>query len=97
MPERWKEAPRQTGNEELARRFGISPMTVRLIRSRGADSEEEIRRYLYGTLEDLCAPSLMKGIPEAVVLIEQKIKHKTPMMAESRSLPIRKPLNMRSA
>ena len=46
MKERWVEAPRITGNEELARKFGVSPMAMRLIRSRAGESEEEVREIL---------------------------------------------------
>ena len=73
MRERWVEAPRITGNEELARLFSVSPMTMRLIRSRAGESEAEVRRYLTGTVADLADPYLMKGMREAVCLLMEKI------------------------
>ena len=53
MKEQWIEAPRIEGNQELAEKFGVSPMAMRLLRSRAGESEAEVRSYLYGTLEDL--------------------------------------------
>lgn len=74
LEERWQEAPRQEGNAELARELGISPMTVRLIRSRGVDDAEGIRKYLHGSLSDLHDPRLMKGVKEAAALLKEKIE-----------------------
>ena len=74
MKERWVEAPRITGNEELARKFGVSPMAMRLIRSRAGESEEEVREYLQGSIDELAAPYLMKGVREAAGLLREKIR-----------------------
>lgn len=74
MRERWVEAPRISGNEELARLYSISPMTMRLIRSRAGESEEQVREYLCGTVDDLADPYLMKGMREAVSLLLKKIR-----------------------
>ena len=74
MKERWVEAPRITGNEELARKFGVSPMAMRLIRSRAGESEEEVREYLQGSIDELADPYLMKGVREAAGLLREKIR-----------------------
>ena len=74
MKEQWIEAPRIEGNQELAEKFGVSPMAMRLIRSRAGLSEAEVRAYLYGTLDDLADARLMKGMTEAVELLCQKIQ-----------------------
>ena len=76
MEERWKEAPRQEGNAELARKLGISAMTVRLIRNRGVEGQQEIERYLHGSLWDLHDPFKMKGMEAAVELLIHKIKER---------------------
>ena len=73
LEERWQEAPRQEGNNDLARELQISPMTVRLIRNRGVESPEEIRQYLQGDLKDLHDPWLMKGVKKAAEILEEKI------------------------
>lgn len=74
MNEQWIEAPRIEGNQDLAAQFHVSPMAMRLIRSRAGESEAEVRAYLYGTLEDLADARLMKGMTEAVELLRQKIR-----------------------
>lgn len=74
MNEQWIQAPKIDGNQELAAQFHVSPMAMRLIRSRAGESEAEVRAYLYGTLEDLADARLMKGMTEAVDLLRQKIR-----------------------
>ena len=74
MKEQWIEAPRIDGNQELAAQFHVSPMAMRLIRSRAGESEAEVRAYLYGTLDDLADARLMKGMTEAVELLLEKIR-----------------------
>ena len=74
MNEQWIQAPKIDGNQELAAQFHVSPMAMRLIRSRAGESEAEVRAYLYGTLEDLADARLMKGMTEAVELLRQKIR-----------------------
>lgn len=74
MNEQWIEAPRIEGNQDLAAQFHVSPMAMRLIRSRAGESEAEVRAYLYGTLDDLADARLMKGMTEAVALLLEKIR-----------------------
>lgn len=74
MREQWMEAPRMEGNQELAAKYGISPLTVRLIRNRTDGSEEALREYLQGDLQNLGDPMLMKGMSEAVILLQNKIR-----------------------
>ena len=79
MKEQWIEAPRIEGNQELAEKFGVSPMAMRLLRSRAGESEAEVRSYLYGTLEDLADARRMKGMTEAVALLLKKIREGAPI------------------
>lgn len=58
----------------IASRFHISPVTARIIRNRNVEGEEEIRKYLCGTLDDLYNPHLMKGMDLAGGLMEKKIR-----------------------
>ena len=74
MNEQWIQAPKIDGNQELAAQFHVSPMAMRLIRSRAGESEAEVRAYLYGTLDDLADARLMKGMTEAVALLLEKIR-----------------------
>lgn len=79
MKEQWIEAPRIEDNQELAEKFGVSPMAMRLLRSRAGESEAEVRSYLYGTLEDLADARLMKGMEAAVALLLKKIREGAPI------------------
>ncbi len=74
MKEQWIQAPKIDGNQELAAQFHMSPMAMRLIRSRAGESEAEVRAYLCGTLDDLADARLMKGMTEAVALLLEKIR-----------------------
>lgn len=56
----------------LAMRLGVSPVAVRIMRNRGLLDEREMRKYLYGTLDDLYDPRQMKGMETAAGIIEKK-------------------------
>ncbi len=70
--QRWTQLVRG-GNARIAELFGINPLTARIILNRGLSTEEEIRRYLYGTLEDMDDPLLLDQISEAAALLHEKI------------------------
>ena len=57
----------------LAMRLGVSPVAVRIMRNRGLLDESEMRKYLYGTLDDLYDPRQMKGMETAAGIIEKKL------------------------
>ena len=54
-------------------RLGVSPVAVRIMRNRGLLDEREMRKYLYGTLDDLYDPRQMKGMETAAGIIEKKL------------------------
>lgn len=58
----------------IAAEFGIDPVVARLIRNRDVVEEEEIRKYLYGGLEDLNDPKQMKDMEKAVAILTEKIQ-----------------------
>ena len=57
----------------LAMRLGVSPVAVRIMRNRGLLDEREMRKCLYGTLDDLYDPRQMKGMETAAGIIEKKL------------------------
>lgn len=71
---KWVEIRKGADFQAIGKKYHITPFTARLIRNKNIVSEEEIREYLYGGLADLHPASRMKGIPEAVTLIREKIK-----------------------
>lgn len=74
VDERWMVYAKKANFNEIARKYGISPITARILRNRDITEEEEIRRFLYGNLEDLYAPGLMKDMETAVRILKQKIE-----------------------
>lgn len=71
MRERWILETKKADFDSLGRELGVSPLIARCMVNRGLETESEMRRYLYATLEDLYDPLLMKGVPEAVELLQQ--------------------------
>ena len=73
MEQNWVVAAKRADFNAIAQKFGIDPVTARLIRNRDAVTEDEIRKFLYGGMEDLHDPALMKGIPEAAEMLTAEI------------------------
>ncbi len=69
MTENWVIAAKRADFRAIGEMFHIDPVVARLIRNRDVVGEEEIRRYLHGTLSDLADPFSMKGVSEAVSLL----------------------------
>lgn len=72
--ELWMVQTKRADFSGLAMRLGVSPVAVRVMRNRGLTEEAEMRKYLYGTLDDLYDPRLMKGMEQAAELIVRKLK-----------------------
>ena len=73
---KWMEVRKGADFQAISNKYHITPFTARLIRNKDIIEDEEIREYLYGGLSDLYPASLMKGIPEAVALLTEKIRDK---------------------
>ena len=69
----WMVQTKRADFNGLSKKLGVSPVSVRIMRNRGMESEEEMRRYLYGTTEELYSPRLMKGMEDAVGLLIKKL------------------------
>ncbi len=72
--EKWILQTKRADFQGIAKRFGINPVTARIIRNRDVISEEAIQRYLYGTIRDLYSPHLLQGADQAAGLLEEKIR-----------------------
>lgn len=55
--------------ENLARRTGLCPDTVKILYGRGVDDEEKINRFLHPSKANFISPFKMSGMKEAVELI----------------------------
>lgn len=74
--ERWTIIRKGADFERIGKKFHISPRLACLIRNRDIAGDEEIRRYLYGTLSDLYDGGLMKDMGKAVCILKDKIQRK---------------------
>ena len=67
--EKWFVTAKRADFQGIADRFGISPVTARLIRNRDIVGDAAIDAYLHGTTKDLSDPRLMKDMEKAAALI----------------------------
>ena len=72
--EKWFVAAKKADFEEWGRRFGISPITARLIRNREVCTPEEAEKYLHGSFLDLYPPELMADMEDAAAILEEQIR-----------------------
>ena len=59
---------------EIAEKFKIHPVLARLIRNRDVIGDENIERYLYGTIADLHDGMLMRDMDKAIDILLEKIR-----------------------
>ena len=67
-------AAKKADFEAWAKRFGIDPVLARILRNRDLTTEEQVGRFLRGSLEDCHSPWLMKDMEKAVGLILDALK-----------------------
>ena len=60
--------------QEIAEKFNIHPILARLIRNRDVVGDENIERYLHGTIADLHDGMLMKDMDKAIDILLEKIR-----------------------
>lgn len=73
--EKWVVAAKKADFDKIGERFGIDPVVARIIRNRDIEGDEEIERYLYGTLSQLHDPRSLYGMDTAVEILKDKITH----------------------
>lgn len=71
--EKWILEAKRGDFNGTAEKYGISPVLARIMVNRGVSEDEQIRRYLKGTLEDLYEPGLLFGMDKAVELLVEHI------------------------
>ena len=72
--EKWYVAAKRADFDGIAAQFHISPVLARILRNRDVVDPEAIEKYLNGTVADLYAPSLLKGMEEAARILREKIR-----------------------
>ena len=75
--EKWFISKKKADFVRIGETFGIDPVIARLIRNRDITGEEDIRRYLSGTLSDISDPFMMKDAEEACRLLRQAVRRGT--------------------
>lgn len=71
--EKWFVTAKKADFQQISGKFGINPVTARIIRNRDIIGDEAIQEYLNGGLKDLHDPKLLYGAQEAVALLNSKI------------------------
>ena len=70
----WRVYSKRADFEALGNRYDIDPVIARIIRNRDVIGDEAIGRYLYGDMESLYSPHLMKDMDKAVDIIASAIR-----------------------
>lgn len=70
---KWMVAAKRADFQKLSEEFHISPVLARIIRNRDVITKEEMQKFLYGTMDDLYAPDLLKDMDKAIAILMKKI------------------------
>ena len=71
---KWFVSAKKADFTEIGEKFHITPMTARIIRNRDVVGDEQIRRYLQGSIADLYSPWLLYGMKEGISLLKENIE-----------------------
>ncbi len=74
--ERWVLLRKGADFEAIGKKFHISPRMASLIRNREVIGDEQIDRYLNGTIGDLYDGMQMKGMAQALDILREKIENR---------------------
>ena len=73
MEEKWMVHTKRADFYGIAGRFGIDPVTARILTNRGVKGDAAIEEYLHGGLDVLPSPLLMRDMEKAAALADSKI------------------------
>ena len=71
---KWMVSAKKADFNAVAERFRIDPVIARIIRNRDIVEEEEIDRFLHGTLQDLHDPFRLRDAVKAAGILHGQIK-----------------------
>lgn len=74
--EQWYVAAKKADFGKISEDFGIDPVLARIIRNRGVEGAENIRKFLYGGKEEFYAPELLKDSEKGAELLLWAIAEK---------------------
>ncbi len=73
MKEKWYVTAKKADFNAIGARFGIDPVTARIIRNRDIIGEEAVADYLSCSVHSLHDPHMLKDVDKAAAVIESKI------------------------
>lgn len=73
---KWMVMAKKADFDRIGKQYGISPIVARIIRNRDVKEDEDIEKYLNGTLTALYSPWLLKDMKRAVDILIDKIDAK---------------------
>lgn len=72
--EKWFVSAKRADFQAIGRKFGIDPVTARIIRNRDVVGEDAIEKYLHGSRKDFHDPHLLKDCQKAAEILKGKIR-----------------------
>ncbi len=75
--EKWLVAAKKADFQEWSRKFNIDPVLARIIRNRDVTEEEEVHKFLFGTLKDCHSPWLLHDMEKTTTLLLQAIQEQS--------------------
>lgn len=79
MKEQWMVYTKKADFAGIAERFGISPVTARILRNRDVEGDDAIRMFLNGGLSDCYDPELLKDMEKAADIFLDKLLQEKPI------------------
>ena len=73
---KWMVSAKKADFNKIAERFHIDPVVARIIRNRDVVGEEEIAKFLHGSIADLYDPALLKDAEKAARILCEKTREK---------------------
>jgi len=69
----WRICAKRGEFKAIGDRFGVGPIVARVLRNRDLETDEEIEKYLYGGMDDMYDPMLMKDMDKACSIMSSKL------------------------
>ena len=66
---KWMVSAKKADFNKIAEKFHIDPVVARIIRNRDVVGEEEIEKFLHGSLKDLYDPTLLRDAERAAKIL----------------------------
>ncbi len=76
---KWTQSAKRADFKAISARFGVDQVIARLIRNRDVIGDRDIEKYLYGSVSDLFASSLLKDADKAAEMIIRKLNENAPI------------------